>query len=65
MSFFYDDSGRTWHLWTDSQGRVHDEPTTAAAPQQPIEPSDEGADLEPQENTRQRRVHGSLEVPRA
>lgn len=40
MSFTYSDNGRTWRLWTDKDGVVHDEPVDPPAAPQPLEPSD-------------------------
>lgn len=39
MSFTYTDQGREWHLWTDADGVVHDEPVAPAA-QPDMEPSE-------------------------
>lgn len=40
MSIEFVDGGRTWRVYTDPQGRVHDEPVEPAA-EQSLEPSDE------------------------
>ena len=38
MAFLYECDGRTWALWTDGQGVVHDEPVQPL-PQEPLEPT--------------------------
>lgn len=43
MSFTYFDNGRRWHLWTDKDGAVHDDPLDPPPAPESLEPSEEPA----------------------
>lgn len=40
MAFLYECDGRTWALWTDGNGVVHDQPVEPQA-QESLEPTEE------------------------
>lgn len=40
MAFTFTDDGRTWQVWTDADGTVHDEPVTEPRTEPPMEASE-------------------------